>query len=163
MAALEDLYKACPKYFYTKYTHDKDGRVVVGHDQIYAPTDYMSKSKEGMTTFLAAEQFRMNMGAVDLEEARRGFCIVGISNDLFGSPSFFKYAARDCKAILPKKIAERIKFSTRLPELEKHMQTKETIPNTNVLEWAKARHAKYLETLDMLTIKDGPVTLFEIL
>ncbi|CAB9512070.1 expressed unknown protein [Seminavis robusta] len=184
MAALEDLYKACPKFFYTKYTHDKDGRVVVGHDQVHAPADYMYKSKENMTTFLAAEQLRMNMGAVDLEEARLGFCIVGILDGKGSAsgavryirmstkskenvkgmhphrirkiycevPSLYMYAARACMAILPKKIVERILLFSSLPALENHMQTKETIPNTNVLEWAKARQAKYLETLERLSL-----------
>ena len=79
--ALKKVHEAAPRFFVQDYTQDEEGHGVVAHHQQFAPAEYMSKSKENTDNFIVQEQMRYDLGAVDLEQARRGICLVGVMHD----------------------------------------------------------------------------------
>ncbi|CAB9515122.1 expressed unknown protein [Seminavis robusta] len=91
MEALEELYQLHPDFFVTNFSHDHEGRVVVAHHHAHAPSDFVYQSKKNGAKYLAAEQFRMNLGAVDMEEARRGMCMVSITDNQLTTKRSFRY------------------------------------------------------------------------
>jgi len=89
--ALLELDAQCPDFFVYRYNTDKEGRVVVAHHHAYAPLDYIYASKENLAKSLAAEQYRMDLSAADLEEARRGTTLVSISEGHVSMPRAMRY------------------------------------------------------------------------
>ena len=90
MQATKELDEAAPGFFVVRYWTDKEGHNVVGHHMAYAPYDYMFASKENLSKYLAAEQFRLDLGAADLEEARKGI-VVSVADGLWGIGGAYKY------------------------------------------------------------------------
>jgi len=79
LAALVELDEQCPGFAINRYKTDQEGRVVVAHHHAYAPLDFINAKKQNFAKYLAAEQFRLNLAAADLEEARRGAAMVSVT------------------------------------------------------------------------------------
>jgi hypothetical protein len=74
--AFSEIYKEHPAYFISDYASDKEGRVVSAVEWPSHPLDYMLASPTNYSTFLASELFKWDLAAANMEEARRGICIV---------------------------------------------------------------------------------------
>ena len=79
-AALVEIEKECPAYFVNQYTTDTEGRVVVAYHNAFAPLDFVTSGNENVAKYLAAEQYRLDLAAADMEEARRGISMVSITD-----------------------------------------------------------------------------------
>jgi len=77
--ALMELDEQCPGFLVNRYKTDREGRVVVAHHHAFVPIDYIYANKQNLAKCMAAEQYRMDLSAADLEEARRGTTLVSIS------------------------------------------------------------------------------------
>lgn len=91
MQALKEIDAAHPGFFVVRYNQDKEGHNVVGHHHAYAPYDYIFKSSANLGKYLAAEQWRLDLGAADLEEARKGIAIVSVADSLWGIAGAYRY------------------------------------------------------------------------
>ena len=91
MEALKEIDKAAPGFFVVRYSRDKEGHNVVGHHMAYAPYDFMFASKENLGKYLAAEQWRLDLGAADLQEARKGIAVVSVADGLWGIEGAYRY------------------------------------------------------------------------
>jgi len=90
-AALVELESSYPEYFINEYLKDCHGHTVVAHRHAHPPTDFVCKSKEHLAKYLAAEQYRLDLAAADLDEARRGICLVTISQGQVTTKRAYKY------------------------------------------------------------------------
>lgn len=89
--AFVEIYKDYPEYVITRYAKDKDGRVVVAYGWADHPGDFVHSSRENCTRFLAAETYRLDLGAADMDEARKGMCMVKISHGKIGMKGGYRY------------------------------------------------------------------------
>lgn len=96
--ALLEINELSPDFFLSHYTTDKQGRVIVAHHKAYPPTKYISTSPQNKAKFLAAEQFRLDLAAADIDEARRGIAMVTITDGQLTYHRAFHYL-RMCAAI----------------------------------------------------------------
>ena len=58
----------------TRYCTDNHGRNVIAHRHAFPPR------RGTLRDWLAAEQYRFQLGAIDLEESRRGITLVSITD-----------------------------------------------------------------------------------
>jgi hypothetical protein len=79
-ALLEEIDAAVPGYFVNHFLTDTEGHRIVAHHHAYAPTRFIYSSKENHAKYLKAEQWRMELGAADMEEARCGMAMVSITD-----------------------------------------------------------------------------------
>jgi len=80
LAALVELNEQCPGFVVNRYKTDKEGRVVVAHHHTFAPLDFIYADKQNMAKYLAAEQYRLDLAAADMDEARRGVAMVSVTD-----------------------------------------------------------------------------------
>jgi len=130
---------------------------------------------------LAAEQYRMDLAAADMEEARRGTAIVSVSEGYATMSRAMRYVRfvmkgreniKDMhfhrvkkiysqtpithllgpiKRLLPTKIASRIHIFGTMEELHEYLESFEEQDMT-VEKWTNWRLVKYQETLAKLTL-----------
>lgn len=170
-----EFYSEYPEYINTSYATDKEGRVVVGMNQ----TKHPSSASQQM---LAAELFRFDLGAADMDEARRGLCLVQVGeanlkmgyryllflrgvkdliHDMHSNrfkqilvelPPFLAMILEAAKVMLPAKIASRVHCEGSVHEVEQHLIPFGGDP-MSANEWMEKRYAKYQETIEKLTIE----------
>ena len=97
-AALVELESLYPGYFFNTYSQDSHGHMVVAHHHAHPPTDFVLKSKQNLAKYLVAEQYRLDLGAADMEEARRGICMVSITEGQLTTKRAYKYIRLVAKA-----------------------------------------------------------------
>jgi hypothetical protein len=90
-ALLEEIDAAVPGYFVNYFSTDTEGHRIVAHHHAYAPTSFIYSSKENQAKFLKAEQWRMELGAADMEEARCGMAMVSITDGKLTMAKAFSY------------------------------------------------------------------------
>eukprot|EP00977_Amphora_coffeiformis_P018448 scaffold6503_cov99-Amphora_coffeaeformis.AAC.2 len=96
------------QHFVQRYARDGGRRAVVAtHMAADVPLDYIQASSENMRLYMVAAMYRMDMGAVDLVEARRGMALCTISDHqltlgrAFKYVKFMKLTASDMKDMHP--------------------------------------------------------------
>ena len=110
LQALKEVDAAAPGFFVVRYPKDNQGHNVVAHHFAYAPYKYMFASKENLGKYLACEQWRLDLGAADMEEARKGIAIVSIADGMWGLGGAYRYLrvltkARDnCNDMHPNRV-----------------------------------------------------------
>ena len=93
--------EACPQHFCQHFVRDRmHHRAIVGTHMAYTPLSYINASEENKRKYLAAAMYRMDLGAVDMEEARRGMALATISQGQFSLGRAWKYM-RFMKQISP--------------------------------------------------------------
>lgn len=80
LVAIQAIEEDSPGFMFAIRAPDKDGRNVVGIDTSNAPFEFTAASPENATMFFVAEQYRLDLAAADLEEARRGIALMPVTN-----------------------------------------------------------------------------------
>ena len=91
MQNIKEVDDAVPGMFLIRYTTDQEGRVIVGQHFAHSPVDFMFANKENLAKYLAAAQWHMDLGAADLEEARKGIAVVAVADGLWGMKVAYRY------------------------------------------------------------------------
>lgn len=91
MQNMKEVDKAVPGMFMVRYTTDQEGRVVVGQHVAYSPCDFMFANKGNLAKYLSAAQWHMDLGAADLEEARKGIAVVAVADGLWSMKVAYRY------------------------------------------------------------------------
>lgn len=86
-----EIYNEFPDFLINHYATDKEGRVVLATNWPNHPGDYALASKDNCAKYFAADMFRFDLGAADMEEARRGVCMVQICDGKMSVMSGYKY------------------------------------------------------------------------
>ena len=76
--ALQQVEQVCPKFMVNSFATNQQGCVVVAHHHAFTPIKWMSVSRENRAIFMASEQYRLDLAAADLAEARRGVAFATI-------------------------------------------------------------------------------------
>ncbi|CAB9501028.1 expressed unknown protein [Seminavis robusta] len=180
MEAIKEIEKDAPGFFVVRYAKDMEGHPVVGHHHAYSPYKYMFTGKQNLGKYLAAEQYRLDLGAADMEEARTGIAVVSVADEMWGLTGAYRYLrvitkAKDncndmhpnrirrvyseipvfghhlvetCKAMLPKKIADRIVIHSSVAQLEaKLVKAVEGEDPTDIVAWCERKEAIYQESV----------------
>ena len=99
---------AIADHFVQRYQYDrKSGRAVVATNMASVPLSYIQQSETHYRQYLAAAMYRMDLGAVDLAEARHGMVLATISDDQLSFQRavrylrFVKRTAADMKDMHP--------------------------------------------------------------
>jgi len=180
--ALMELDEQCPGFLVNCYKTDKEGRVVVAHHHAYAPLDFIYANKQNLAKYLAAEQYRMDLSAADLEEARRGTTLVSISEGHVSMSRAMRYLRfvvkgqenlKDMHSYRIKQIYSQVpyilthligpakrllptKIASRINVVGTMNELQQHFeleePGMTVEKWASLRLAKYEETLANLEI-----------
>lgn len=100
--------EACPGHFLQCYECDAEhGRTVVTTHMAHTPWHYVRHEEDGYRNYLAAACFRMDLGAVDLNEARRGVVVATVADRQWSLGrawkymKFVKYISPDMKDMHP--------------------------------------------------------------
>ena len=80
LVLLQEIDAVVPGYFVNHLLTDNYGHRIVAHHHAYAPTSFIYSSKENHAKYLMAEQWRAELGAADMEEARCGMAMVSITD-----------------------------------------------------------------------------------
>lgn len=84
--------KACPQHFLQSFVCERaSGRAVVATHMAHVPLSYIQQSEAQRRKFLRAAMYRMDLGAVDLQEARAGMCLATISQGQLGISRAWRY------------------------------------------------------------------------
>jgi hypothetical protein len=180
--ALIEMDKQCPGYFVNRYTKDREGRVVVAHLHACAPTSFALSSKKNLATYFAAELYRFDLSAADMEEARKGIAVVGVTDGKYSLKAVMKYLrlfpktseglqnmhphrVRKIYSQLPCIFAHLVepllnflpkKLASRVNVVESmeelHAQVMGCKEDISVHEWALQRKKIYEETLEKLSL-----------
>ena len=117
--------RACPAHFVQRFERDiAHDRTVVALHMAHSPLHYIEKSPEHYSKYLAAAMYRMDLGAVDMEEARRGMVLAAISEGqlTFGRGwkymKFMKKISGDMKDMHPHMVKA---VHAEFPSLVAHM------------------------------------------
>jgi hypothetical protein len=81
VAAIEEVDKVAPEYFVNHYIKDTEGCVLHCNFPVHSPLSYMNASHENATKVIVAEQYRSELCAADMVEARIGIAMLSLSDD----------------------------------------------------------------------------------
>jgi hypothetical protein len=91
LQAIKEIEEAAPGFFVVRYTKDREGHNVVGHHHAHSPYWYMFAGDDHLAKYLAAEQWRLDLAAADLEEARKGIAVVSVADGHWGIMGGYRY------------------------------------------------------------------------
>ena len=82
----------CPQHFVQRFRCDRqDDRTVIATHMAHSPLSYIQKEETNKSKYLAAILYRMDLGAVDMEQARRGLVVATISQGQLSLRRGFQY------------------------------------------------------------------------